>query len=111
MRIIGLDLGQKNIGVAVSDPLGFTAQGLTTIRRTNKENDIEKITSEKAKGYVHIINDVSENHTYNDAPLKKIHSDASKNLNRSRHYVQPQQKVENETKKNDGNRYSANRKF
>ncbi|CAI3578963.1 putative pre-16S rRNA nuclease [Clostridium neonatale] len=43
VRIIGLDLGQKNIGVAVSDPLGFTAQGLTTIRRTNKENDIQEI--------------------------------------------------------------------
>ena len=45
MRIIGLDLGQKNIGVAVSDPLGFTAQGLTTIRRTNKENDCLLYTS------------------------------------------------------------------
>ncbi len=43
MRIIGLDLGQKNIGVAVSDPLGFTAQGLTTIRRSSKENDINEI--------------------------------------------------------------------
>jgi putative Holliday junction resolvase len=29
--------------VAVSDPLGFTAQGLTTIRRTNKEKDIQEI--------------------------------------------------------------------
>ena len=28
MRIIGLDVGSKTIGVAVSDPLGFTAQGL-----------------------------------------------------------------------------------
>lgn len=43
MRIIGLDLGQKTIGVAVSDPLGFTAQGLTTIRRTKKEQDIKEI--------------------------------------------------------------------
>lgn len=43
MRIIGLDLGKKNIGVAVSDPLGFTAQGINTIRRTNKENDIKEI--------------------------------------------------------------------
>lgn len=43
MRILGLDVGQKTIGVAVSDPLGFTAQGLTTIRRTNKEKDIEEI--------------------------------------------------------------------
>ena len=33
MRILGLDLGDRTIGVAVSDPLGFTAQGITTIRR------------------------------------------------------------------------------
>ncbi|MFT8348205.1 Holliday junction resolvase RuvX [Clostridium saccharoperbutylacetonicum] len=43
MRILGLDVGQKTIGMAVSDPLGFTAQGLTTIRRTNKEKDIQEI--------------------------------------------------------------------
>ncbi|WP_459480637.1 Holliday junction resolvase RuvX [Clostridium saccharoperbutylacetonicum] len=43
MRILGLDVGSKTIGVAVSDPLGFTAQGLTTIRRTNKEKDIQEI--------------------------------------------------------------------
>ena len=42
-RILGLDLGQKTIGVAISDPLGFTAQGLTTIRRGNKEKDIEDL--------------------------------------------------------------------
>lgn len=42
-RILGLDVGSKTIGVAVSDPLGFTAQGLTTIRRTKKEKDIEEI--------------------------------------------------------------------
>lgn len=41
MRILGLDLGQKTIGVAISDPLGLTAQGITTIRRTKKEKDIE----------------------------------------------------------------------
>lgn len=43
MRILGLDVGQRTIGVAVCDPLGLTAQGLTTIRRTNKEKDIEEI--------------------------------------------------------------------
>ncbi|OOM13614.1 Holliday junction resolvase RuvX [Clostridium saccharobutylicum] len=43
MRILGLDVGSKTIGVAVSDPLGFTAQGLTTIKRTNKEKDIEEV--------------------------------------------------------------------
>ena len=31
-RIIGLDYGSKTVGVAVSDPLGFTAQGLEIIQ-------------------------------------------------------------------------------
>lgn len=33
MRIMGLDLGDKTIGVAVSDPMGWTAQGIEVIRR------------------------------------------------------------------------------
>lgn len=43
MRILGLDVGDKTIGVAVSDPLGFTAQGITTIRRRNIKYDIDEI--------------------------------------------------------------------
>jgi len=43
MRILGLDLGDKTIGIAVSDPLMFTAQGITTIKRTNIGKDIESI--------------------------------------------------------------------
>ena len=43
MRILGLDIGQKTIGVAISDPLGFTAQGITRIRRKKKEEDINEI--------------------------------------------------------------------
>lgn len=43
MRILGLDIGSKTIGVAMSDPLGWTAQGITTIKRTKKEKDIEEI--------------------------------------------------------------------
>ncbi|MGG7176086.1 Holliday junction resolvase RuvX [Clostridium paraputrificum] len=43
MRILGLDVGQKTIGVAISDPLGFTAQGITTIRRSKKVDDIEAV--------------------------------------------------------------------
>ena len=35
MRILGLDFGDKTIGVAVSDPLGWTAQGVEIIRREN----------------------------------------------------------------------------
>lgn len=45
MRILGLDVGDKTIGVAVSDPLGFTAQGIKTILRKNKNADIEEIKS------------------------------------------------------------------
>ena len=43
MRILGLDVGSKTIGVAISDPLGWTAQGIDTIRRKNKEQDIELV--------------------------------------------------------------------
>lgn len=43
MRILGLDVGDKTIGVAVSDPLGYTAQGIDTIRRRNLEYDINEI--------------------------------------------------------------------
>ena len=42
-RIIALDVGSKRIGVAVSDPLGITAQGLDTIQRQNKRRDLEAL--------------------------------------------------------------------
>lgn len=41
MRILALDFGQKNIGVAISDPFGWSAQGLETIRR-KQETDIKE---------------------------------------------------------------------
>ncbi len=43
MRVLGLDYGTKRIGVAVSDELGFTSQGLETITRSTKAQDIEAI--------------------------------------------------------------------
>lgn len=43
MRILGLDIGTKTIGVAVSDPLGLTAQGITTIKRKNYRYDVEEV--------------------------------------------------------------------
>ena len=43
MRKIGLDVGDKTIGVAVSDPLGITAQGITTIERVGIRKDAGKI--------------------------------------------------------------------
>jgi putative Holliday junction resolvase len=39
-RILALDLGKRRIGVAVSDPLGITAQGLPNLVRTNKRTDL-----------------------------------------------------------------------
>ena len=42
-RIMGLDIGDKTIGVAVSDLMGMTAQCIKTIKRTSKKNDIEEI--------------------------------------------------------------------
>lgn len=38
-RILGLDVGSRRIGIAVSDPLGITAQGLETLQRRNKRHD------------------------------------------------------------------------
>lgn len=41
MRILGLDYGSKTVGVAVSDPLGLTAQGVEIIRR-KQENKLRQ---------------------------------------------------------------------
>lgn len=38
-RIVALDVGRRRIGVAISDPLGFTAQGLETLYRVNNRTD------------------------------------------------------------------------
>ena len=43
MRYIGLDVGDRTIGVSVSDPLGFSAQGLKTIRRKSLEYDFDEL--------------------------------------------------------------------
>lgn len=36
-------MGERTIGVAISDPLGYTAQGITTIRRKGIKNDLEEL--------------------------------------------------------------------
>ena len=43
MRILGIDYGDKRIGLSVCDELGLTAQGLATIVRKDMERDIEAI--------------------------------------------------------------------
>jgi putative pre-16S rRNA nuclease len=40
-RVLGLDVGARRIGIAVSDPLGITAQGLETLQRRNKRHDFD----------------------------------------------------------------------
>lgn len=42
-RILGLDVGARRIGMAVSDPLGITAQGIETLQRRNKRTDFEQL--------------------------------------------------------------------
>lgn len=41
MRIMGLDYGTKTVGVAISDALGLTAQGIETIQR-KEENKLRR---------------------------------------------------------------------
>jgi putative Holliday junction resolvase len=44
-RVLALDVGARRIGVAVTDPLGITAQGLDTIQRKNKRTDFAQLES------------------------------------------------------------------
>ena len=43
MRVLGLDLGERRIGIALSDGLGLTAQPLTVLTRTNARSDLQVI--------------------------------------------------------------------
>ncbi len=45
MRLMGLDIGSHTIGVAISDELKVTAQGLKTIRRKSMEEDLNEISN------------------------------------------------------------------
>ena len=42
-RYLGLDIGDRTIGIAASDLLGLTAQGVETIRRKDMESDIKRL--------------------------------------------------------------------
>lgn len=44
-RILALDVGRKRIGLALSDPLGVTAQGLETLQRTNIREDLARLAA------------------------------------------------------------------
>jgi putative Holliday junction resolvase len=42
-RILAIDYGSRRLGLAVSDPLGITAQGLPTLERKNKRSDFARL--------------------------------------------------------------------
>ena len=42
-RILGLDVGDKRIGIAISDPLRITAAGLEAIHRKNTQTDVAAV--------------------------------------------------------------------
>jgi putative Holliday junction resolvase len=61
-RILALDLGKKRIGLAISDPLGITAQGLPNLVRTNKRGDLAalaRLIGGREAGLVLIGNPIS----------------------------------------------------
>ncbi len=54
-RILALDLGKRRIGMAISDPLRLTAQGLPNLERTNKRTDLAELTREIEEREVGLI--------------------------------------------------------
>jgi putative Holliday junction resolvase len=54
-RILALDLGKKRIGLALSDELGLTAQGLKTLEREGRRDDIEVLRRLAADNNVKLI--------------------------------------------------------
>jgi len=61
-RILALDLGKKRIGLAISDPLGITAQGLPNLVRVNKRADfaaLEQLVRERQVGLILMGNPIN----------------------------------------------------
>lgn len=42
-RVLGIDYGEKRIGLALSDEMGLTARPLSTLVRTNRQNDVRRL--------------------------------------------------------------------
>lgn len=54
-RVLALDWGTKRVGLAISDPFGMTAQGLPTMSRRNKQQDLNYLRSLVRKHHVSLI--------------------------------------------------------
>ena len=51
MRVLGIDYGEARVGLAITDPLGITAQGLETINRNNSDKVILRKLDELMQKY------------------------------------------------------------
>lgn len=54
-RVLALDVGKKRIGLAVSDELGITAQGIETLERTRIRQDLEHLKEIAARWNVRLL--------------------------------------------------------
>jgi putative Holliday junction resolvase len=54
-RVLALDVGKKRIGLAVSDELGITAQGIPTLQRTRIRDDLEKLRQIAAHWQIQLL--------------------------------------------------------
>jgi putative Holliday junction resolvase len=84
MRILGLDVGSHTIGVACSDALLITAQGVETIRRQSKAKDFARLTEIIKEKEVHCIVVGKPRH---------MNGDRSENIDRIEHFVEEMVKV------------------
>ncbi|NMC26805.1 MAG: Holliday junction resolvase RuvX [Syntrophomonadaceae bacterium] len=55
MRIMGLDIGEKRIGIAISDELGWTAQGHSVLKRGKLADDLRKLADLCAEFQVELL--------------------------------------------------------
>ena len=78
MRIMGLDYGSKTAGVAISDPLGLTAQGIEIIRRKSENHlrqtlaRIEELVAEYQVEYIVLGFPKNMNNTIGDRAEKSL---------------------------------------
>lgn len=84
MRILGLDVGSRTIGVACSDALLLTAQGVETIRRESKKKDFARLQEMIKEKEVHRIVVGRPRH---------MNGDYSENMEKIEHFVAEFRKV------------------
>lgn len=84
MRILGLDVGSKTIGVACSDALHITAQGIETIQRQSKKKDFARIQE--------LVRDKEVQRIVVGKP-RHMNGDYSDNMEKIEHFVDELKKV------------------